>query len=62
MLSSTTVFNINNNKKCLFLTWFLKDHVTLKTGAIAAENSFATIEINYSLKNNKIEKSYFKMQ
>jgi len=31
----------NNNKKkknCLF-DWFLKDHVTLKTGVIAAENS-----------------------
>ncbi len=42
ILSSTTVFNIdNNNKKKVLeqqisiLEWFLKDHVTLKTGVIA---------------------------
>ncbi len=30
-----TVFNIDNNKKCL---WFLKDHVTLNTWVMAVEN------------------------
>ncbi len=41
ILSSTTVFNIDNNKKCFLwiLEWFLKDYMTLKTGVIAAENS-----------------------
>ncbi len=29
ILFSTTVFNIDNNNKCL--EWYLKDHVTLKT-------------------------------
>ncbi len=38
--SSKTVFNINNNKKMFLkqqisiLEWFLKDHVTLKTGVM----------------------------
>ncbi len=44
-LNESTVFNINNNinkkNKCFLSTkseWFLKDHVTLKTGVMAAEN------------------------
>ncbi len=35
--SSTIVFNIDNNQKCFsssILEWFLKDHVTLKTGVM----------------------------
>jgi len=33
--SSTTVFNFDKNKKhFLPLEWFLKDHVTLKTGVM----------------------------
>jgi len=35
--SSTTVFNIDYNHKCflcILLEWFLKDHVTLKTGVM----------------------------
>ncbi len=42
ILNSATVFNIDNNKKCLLSTkseCFLKDHVTLKTGVMASENS-----------------------
>ncbi len=36
ILSST----VNDNKKCFsILKWFLKDHVTLKTGIMAAENT-----------------------
>ncbi len=36
---STTVFNIDNNNKCFYNKLFLKDHVTLKTGVMDAENS-----------------------
>ncbi len=43
--------------------WFLKDHVTLKTGVIAAKKfTFAIIGINYLLKCIQIENSYFKLQ
>ncbi len=43
--TSTIVFNIGNNKKLFLehqisiLEGFLKEHVTLKTGVMAAENS-----------------------
>ncbi len=47
---STTVFNIENNESIYhfyieiyrnvsYKKWFLKDHVTLKTGTMAAEMS-----------------------
>ncbi len=47
---STTVFNIENNESIYnfyieiyrnvsYKKWFLKDHVTLKTGAMADEKS-----------------------
>ncbi len=51
ILSSMTVFNWDNNKKCYLsisissashisiLEWFLKDHVTPKTGFMTPENS-----------------------
>ncbi len=42
------------------LEWFLKDHVTLKTGVIDAENSALITGINYILKYIQIESSYFK--
>ncbi len=48
ILNSRTVFTIE--KKCFLSTksaWFLKDHLTMKTGVMAAENVF------------KIETSYF---
>ncbi len=35
--------------------------MTLKTGVMAAECSFAITGINYSLKDFKIENSYFKL-
>ncbi len=40
ILSSMTVFNVHNNK-CFWVPneWILKDHMTLKTGVIASENS-----------------------
>ncbi len=45
ILSSTTVFNIDNNKKYFlsiklaYYIVFLKDLMTLKTGVMAADNS-----------------------
>ncbi len=42
ILSTTTVFNIDNNKKCFLSSksayYILKDHVTRKTGVTAVEN------------------------
>ncbi len=38
ILSSTTAFNIDINKKC-FLSRYNRYNVTLKTGVMAAENS-----------------------
>ncbi len=72
ILSSTTVFNIdniivinnNNNQMNKFLEhqisileWFLKDHVTFKTGV---KFNFAITGINYILKYINIENSSFK--
>ncbi len=41
-ISSTTIFNIDTNKKCFFsiLEGFLKDHVTLKTGVMMLKIQF----------------------
>ncbi len=44
--SRTTVFNINNKKHSFFqqqiiLEWFLKDHVTLKTGTMMLTQKFS---------------------
>ncbi len=45
-LSSTTIYNIDTNNTCFLqisiLEWFLKDHVTLKTGVMIAENTPST--------------------
>ncbi len=38
-LSSTAVFNIDNKHQISILEWFLKHHVTLKTGVMPADNS-----------------------
>ncbi len=43
------------------LEWFLKDHVTLKTGVRMLKIQLCITEINYSLKYIKIESSYFNM-
>ncbi len=40
------------------LEWFLKDHVTLKTGEMADENSAVIIEINYIWQYIKIEQLF----
>ncbi len=41
------------------LEWFLKDHVTLKTGVMLLKNQFLLDRNNYILKYIKIENSYF---
>ncbi len=53
--TSTTVFNSNNDKQMFLeqqisiLEWFLKDHVTLKTGEMATENSVLPSQENDKL-------------
>ncbi len=50
ILSSTTDFKIDNSSN-FFLAPNLKDHVTLKTGVMAAEDlAFAITGINYIIK------------
>ncbi len=66
ILSSTTVFNIDNNKNVFelqisILEWFPKDHVTLKTEVIMLKIQLYITGINYNLKYIKIENSYFKL-
>ncbi len=43
------------------LEWFLKDHVTLKTGVIMLNIQLCITGINYILKYIKIEMSYLKL-
>jgi len=62
ILNSSTIFNIDNLQKISILEWFLKDHVTLKTGVMMLKISFAITEINYILKYINIENIYFKLQ
>ncbi len=45
---------------CL-VEWFLKDHVTLKTGVMMLKIQLWLIEINDSLQYIQIEDSYFKL-
>ncbi len=52
ILSSTTLFNINNN----MYFEVLKDYVTLKTGVMAAGNS----ALRYIFKYIQTESSHFK--
>ncbi len=50
ILSCTTLFNMDNNQKYFLSSkseWFLKDHVTLKTGDNDAGDSALIAEINY---------------
>ncbi len=42
------------------LEWFLKDHVTLKTGVMMLKIQLCITGINYISKYIKSEKSYFK--
>ncbi len=42
------------------LEWFLKDHVTRKTGVMMLKIQLYIIGINYILKYIQIENSYFK--
>ncbi len=66
ILRRTTVFNIDSNKICFFSTksaCFLKDHVTVKTEIMAAENlDLSSQERNRIKKYREIEKSYFELQ
>ncbi len=50
ILSSTTIFNIDDNNISL---WFLKDHVTLKTGVMMLKIQLCITGINYILKYRK---------
>ncbi len=43
------------------LDWFLKDHVTLKTGVMMLKIQLCSTEINYILKHILIKSSYFKL-
>ncbi len=57
ILSSSIFFNLQNNNQIsksaqIILVWFLKDHVTLKTGVKAAENSAFTSQEKTALKKN----------
>ncbi len=59
-----TVFNTNNNKKCFLssiVEWFLKDHVTLKTGVMMLKFHLFITGINYILKYIPEENGYFKL-
>ncbi len=63
----STILNSDNNNNKMFreqqisvLEWFLKGHVTPKTGGNNAENLALITEISYMLKYIKIENSYFK--
>ncbi len=53
--SSTTALNIDNNQFIYLLEWFLKDHMTLKTGVMnkldfKIENNVKNLCINYHSK------------
>ncbi len=43
------------------LEWFLKDHVTLKTGVMMLKIQLCITEINYILKYIHVENTYFKL-
>ncbi len=56
------------NREALFLEqqinildWFLKDHVTMKTGVMMLKIQLCITGINYILKYIKIENGYFKL-
>ncbi len=64
--SSITVLNIENNiffleQQISILEWFLKDHVTLKTGVMMLKIQLRITGINYILIYITIENSYFKL-
>jgi len=49
MSISTTVFSIDNNMKCILSSksaWFLKDHMTLKTGIIILLLNYYLLTLN----------------
>ncbi len=60
-ISSTAAFNIDNNKKMYLeqlisiLEWFLKDHVTLKTGVMMLKIQRWITGTYYILKYIQIE-------
>ncbi len=64
ILSSTTVFNINNNVKCFLsskIRMISEDHVTLKTGVMIQKIQRCITGIHYILRCIQIENSYFKL-
>ncbi len=46
----------------IILEWFLKDHVTLKTGVMILKIQLCITGIYYFLKYIQIENVYFKVQ
>ncbi len=48
-------------QQIIILEWFLKDHVTLKTGVMMLKIQLCITGINYILKYIQIENSYFKL-
>ncbi len=65
-LDASSVFNTEYNQKCFLGSkytseWFLKDHVTLKTGVIMLKIQLCITGINDILKYILIENSYFKL-
>ncbi len=66
ILSSTTVFNIDNNQKCFLIinqhiVMISEDHVTLKTGVMMLKIQLRITRINYILTDIHIENSHFKL-
>ncbi len=52
ILSSTNVFSIDNNENSFLgsiLEWFLRDHMTLKTGVMASKSHLCFLELDYML-------------
>ncbi len=62
ILSSTSVFNTDKKmfpeQQICILEWFLKDHVTLKTGVMMLKIQLCITGINYIFKYLKMEKLF----
>ncbi len=64
ILSSTTVFSIDNNQKCFFNQYIVmisEDHETLKTGVMMLKIQLRITRINDILTYIHIENSHFKL-
>ncbi len=61
ILSSTKVFRIHNKKIICILEWFLKDHVTRKTGGMVLNIQHNIARMEYICKYIKIKHGCFKL-